>query len=428
MLGAVLAATVLAIFLFGIPLVVVVGRLLDESATLRIEREAVLASRSVPIGFVSSSDPVELPTSADGVAFGLYDLEGALVAGEGPARADAVTERALRDEVADSEVGEARVVAIPVTINEQVVGAVRAEQSTALGDARTRRILGWLAGLAAGVVGVGLLAGWVVAGRLTRPVLRLRDAAVRLGDGDFAVAISPSGVEELDEAARALQATALRLDELIARERTFTADVSHQLRTPLAGLRAAVETELAFPNEDTSQFLEDILDDVDRLDRTVTDLLELARSSRATVGSFRLSEVLEELEQTWKKPFQQAGRVLQVESGRFSPPAVGSTSAFRHILDVLVANGLRHGRGMVRVSVRVQEDSVAVYVTDEGAGFSDSPFDPARPLGEGRQRLGLQLAKRLADSMLARISLTRLGPRPEIVVTLRRADVRSRSD
>ncbi len=424
-LGAILGVAALAIVLFGTPLVVVVGRLLDEGAILRVEREAVLASRTVPADFASSSDPVELPTSSEGVVFGLYDAQGALVAGSGPATGDTVTLRALGNEVADTEVGETRVVAVPVAADEQVVGAVRAEQSTATGDARARRVLWWLFGLAVGVLAIAVLVGWLVASRLVRPVLRLRDAAVRLGDGDFAVEVPPSGVTELDEAGRAMTVTAERLDDLIARERRFTADVSHQLRTPLAGLRAGLETELAFPRSDPSQALEEAIGDIDRLDETVTDLLEFARTSQASGSEFHLSDVLGAMEEGWRRSFDRADRQLQIIGSRFVPPVRGSATALRHVLDVLVANALEHGDGAVTIQVRVEDESVTLSVADEGPGFSESPFNPSNGAsadGDLSTRLGLPLARRLVESMPGRLVITRLGPRPQIDVILRRAD------
>ncbi len=429
-LVAILVVAALAVVLFGAPLAVVVGRLLDEGATLRVEREAVLASRVVPADFATSGDPVELPGSSDGVVFGVYDTTGALVAGSGPPAADQVTTRALRNEVADTEVGETRVVAVPVAADEQVVGAVRAEQSTATGDARARRILWSLFGLAAGVLAIAVAVGWVVASRLARPVLRLRDAAVRLGDGDFAIDVPVSGVVELDDAGRALRVTAERLDVLITRERMVTADVSHQLRTPLAGLRAGIETELAFPRSDPSQALEEALGDIDRLDQTVTDLVAFARAAQATESEFRVSDVLGDAEEGWRRPFGRAGRPLRVSSARFVPAVRGSAAALRHALDVLVANALEHGDGAVTIDVDVDDQWVTLHVGDEGPGFLVSPFDAdsaASAEGDRSSRLGLPLARRLVQSMPGRITVARLGPRPRIDVTLQRADVEDNS-
>ena len=126
-----------------------------------------------------------------------------------------------------------------------------------------------LAALAVGVLMIGAAIGYVLAGRLARPVRRLRDAAVDLGDGDFTIDVPRSGVPELDQAGQAMTATARRLDDLVSRERAFSADASHQLRTPIAGLRAAIQTELAFPRPDRTEVLREAISDIDRLERTM---------------------------------------------------------------------------------------------------------------------------------------------------------------
>ncbi len=423
-LAAILGVTTLAVILFGIPLAVVIGRLLDESATVRVERQAVLAARSVPADFATGDDPVELAATADGVVFALYDTNGALVAGLGPAVADAVTTRALGNEVVDTEAGEARIVAVPISSDERVIGAIRAEQSTLDGDARAHRIFGWLLGLAMAVLGVGALVGWIVAGRLARPVRRLRDAAIQLGEGDFALDVPESDVSELDQAAEALTATARRLDALVTKERMFSSDVSHQLRTPIAGLRAVMETELAFPRADRNEVLHDALADLDRLERTVAELLAIARAPQATNRPFSVADVLSDLNRKWSGPFARAGRSLRVASARFTPLVEGSSMVLSHALDVLIDNALLHGAGEVEVDCRVGEDSVTIHVRDEGPGFESTTLEQAAtdngdvpPLG-----LGLPLAQRLVESMPGRLAVTRSGPRPQIDVVLQRAD------
>ena len=137
---AIISVTTIAVALFGIPLGIVIDRVVDEDATLRIERRAVLASRIVPDDFATNNDPVELPPPTDGIILALYDLDGRLVTGTGPAVADKTTSQALGNRVSDTEVSGLRIVAVPIAADEQVVGAIRAEQSTSTSDARTRAV------------------------------------------------------------------------------------------------------------------------------------------------------------------------------------------------------------------------------------------------------------------------------------------------
>jgi signal transduction histidine kinase len=274
------------------------------------------------------------------------------------------------------------------------------------------------------VIVVGAVTGYVVSGRLARPVLSLRDAAVRLGDGDFAIDVSESRVAEVDEAATALAATARRLEDLLQRERMFSSDVSHQLRTPVAGLRTALETELQFPREDPTEVLREALEDLDRLEKTIDELLSIARRHDGGQTSLSPVALFAELEAKWGKQFAAAGRELSIESGRGAPEVRASRSMLIHALDVLLDNALRHGSGRVGLDLEVGQDSATISVSDEGEGFpssmsSDSLFSPDPETSQG---LGLPLARRLVETMGGRMSVRGSGPGPRIDIVLARAD------
>ena len=417
-LAAILGVTTLAIILFGLPLALVVSRLVNEETTLRLERQAVLISRNVPGDFKAQSDPVEFPPSSDGIMIGLYDPAGNLVSGNGPSHADAITKRGLKNEVADGIVGDARIVSVPVSASEAVVGAIRAQQSIRVSSDRTRRIVEWLGGLALGVLVIGTAIGYVIAERLARPARRLRDAAVQLGDGDFTIDMPRSNIPELDDAAQAMTATARRLDDLVARERSFSGDASHQLRTPLAGLRAAIETEIEFPRTDPTEVLRESLVDIGRLEQTITELLAIARSANSNGESLDVSEVLTDIDARWRARFTAAGRPLIITASSGFPAIQGRPVILRHALDVLVDNTLNHGTGAVKIYAVVNTSSVTITVSDEGLGFSPTS-DNFSTLTESHG-LGLMLAHRLVTSLPARLIFRTSSANPEIDIVLKR--------
>lgn len=414
-LAAIVGVTAVAVVLFGLPLALAIRNFVDEDAALRVERAAVLASRDVPADFARATDPVELPPSTNGITLGLYDVSGRRVSGAGPGSADAPTAQALRNEIVESETNSVRVVAVPVAADEAVIGVIRAEQSRAASTSRSRRILAVLAALALLVLGVAAMIGSVVAGRLARPVRRLGDAAVRLGHGDFALDVPRSNVPELDRAAAAMMSTGRRLDDLLTRERAFSADASHQLRTPLAGLRAAIETELAFPRADPAIALREAVNDIDRLEATVNELLMIARSPTRSASSVVIADVLAEVEMRWSAQVKQAKRELVIGGSRFTPLVRGNGAALRHALDVLIENALLHGGGVIGVESNFTNDTVTISVTDDGPGFkSESPA-----VGHG---LGLPLAHRLIESMPGRLSIARSDTQPRVEILLQRAE------
>ena len=419
-LFAILSITTLAIVLFGVPLAVMVTRFVDREAALRVERQAVLASRDVPADFAASNDPVELPEPIDGISFALYNRDGRLVAGDGPSQADAATRQALANRVTDITASGARVVGVPVSANEQVIGVIRAEQSTAPSDARARRIIAWLGLLALAVLAIGAAIGYFVAGRLARPVRRLRDSAVKLGEGDFTVNVPRSRVPELDQAGQAITATAARLGDLVSRERSFSADASHQLRTPLAGLRAAIETEIEFPRPDSTAVLHEALTDIDRLERTIVELLTIARTPAQEQRSFELGRVLREIEATWHGPLAKLGRQLEIEMTIQTTEGLlvrGNAAMLRHALDALLDNAIQHGTGIVRIVDEVSVETVTISISDEGPA--------ARPTATGISELhghGLALARRLIEAMPGRLTVIDEGPSYRVELLLRRTN------
>ena len=415
---AILSIAVLAIALFAVPLAVLVERFVDEDANLRVERQAILVARVVPDDFATRRDNVELPTNTHGIELGIYDLHGTLVFGTGPRTADRATTGALANHVTEAETDAVRIVAVPLSADEQTIGAIRGEQSTAGSDARTQRIVLVLGFLAVGVVAVGAGIGYVIAGRLARPVRSLRDAAVRLGDGDFSLRVARSNIPEIDQAGVAMSATATRLDQLVASERSFSADASHQLRTPLAGLRTALETELAFPRPDSSVVLRESLEDVERLERTIRELLAIARTPRPDHGPVSLVQIFDEVNAAWHGRFAQIGRPLSVADAYDAPDIRGNPMMLRHALDVLLDNALTHGEGEVRIALHEGADAVTISVTDEGPGFPSQP--PAFDSSVSASGLGLPLARRLIEALPGRLVLHRTSRNPQIDIVLQR--------
>ncbi len=419
LVSSILGVTILAVVLFGFPLGLVVQRFVDEQAALRLERHAVLASRQVPTDFATNPDPVELPT-ADGITYGLYDRRGNRVAGQGPPRGDTLVAAALGNQIRQGEQGEARVAAIPIVDLEMVVGAMRASQPTTFTDRRAQRAVVLLVVLAVGVVAVGGVLARIVAGRLARPVKDLRDQAVRLGEGDFAITATPTGVPELDDAAVALVTTAKRLEDLMRRERAFSADASHQLRTPLAALRTNMETELQFPRASGSVVLTEALEDIARLEGTIDQLLAFARDSAIHDATTDVGLLLEGLRSQWNGPLARDGRPLVVLWPQEELRVEGSGAVLRQALDTIVDNAVAHGAGEVRIEARSTDGSVSISVTDQGQGFPSQPGEIGPEVTDATHGFGLSLAQRLLAADRGRLVIAHRGPNPVIELVLRR--------
>ena len=414
-----LLAVVLAVLVFGVPLAYVVNRLLLGDEQAELERLALRATVAVPAGIVSGGDAVELPKTEASMQLGVYDASGRLIAGTGPAGVGAQVRTALRGTVSDHGTDRDLVVAVPVSQNEHVVAVVRASSPRAAIAAQSRDV--WAA-----MVGFALLAFAAAAGlamvqarRLARPIERLEAVAEQLGGGNFSVRAEPSGIEEIDRAASALNKTAERLGDVVSREQAFAAHASHQLRTPLTGLRLTLDTALNTPGADLSQAARSAIQTADELSRTVDDVLSLTRAGVEPARPLDLTELLVDAERRWHGLLAAEGRPLRLQLHE-PPLARASEAAVRQIVDVLIDNAYRHGRGAVVITAREANEAAAIDVQDDGrtTGVDLLPDGaPAQAWSTG-QRLGLSLARRLAEAEDGRLLHARTEQRTRLTLLL----------
>jgi signal transduction histidine kinase len=405
---AVLAA-VLAITLFGVPLAYAVAQsfLGDEAA--EAEHVADVAAIGVAAHLAKNEPVTSLPPSGSDVALALYTPDGTLVTGPGPDRADNVVRAAFAGRVTtDPDAPGGLAVAVPVTDGTTVTGVIRG--ATPYHGVWLRITGAWAVMLALGAVAVG--ATWLLARRqarrLSAPLESLAGAAQRLGEGDFSVRTTASGIPEIDAAGSALNVTADRLDDLVGRERAFSSTASHQLRTPLTGLRLTLETALVAPEPAQRAAVIRALESADRLERTIVDLLSLARHTPADRAVLPLPALVADWTSAWAPVLAGLDRELRVHVAPSLPAGRASEAAVRQVVDVLLDNAVVHGAGTVALVVRDAGATVAIDVSDEGEG----PTEPdevfrsraAAPPGHG---IGLALARALAEAEGGRLVLGR---------------------
>jgi signal transduction histidine kinase len=419
-LGVAVLTAVLAVALFGSALAWSVHRLYYADERGELERLALLGALAVPAGIGTSADPVELPATEQSVRLGIYDRSGRRLAGEGPATADAATDGALAGHVTDTSADEI-VVAVPVISDENVVAAARASSARSVVQHRLYRTWAGMFGLAVIAGACASVLAAMQARRLARPLHGLADVAQELGGGNFAARARDSGVDDIDRAGHALNQTAERLADMITRERAFTTHASHQLRTPLTSLRLCLESALKTPGADLRQATAEAIVHSDRLSSTIDDVLNLARGAAGELESMDLDTVLNDLPGRWQAGFAAQGRSLDVQQ-QATPPARASAPAVRQILDVLIDNALRHGRGTVTVLCRPSTDgAIAIDVTDEGttggvALLSAGPGTTPVPVEAGH--FGLALAASLAEAQGGRLLHARTEPTTRVSLLL----------
>ena len=411
-LRATFAAVVCAMLLFAIPLAVAAFQLYQQDEVRELERLAEHVAVMVPAEVHSARDAMVLPPTESDTRLGVYDTAAHRVWGAGPATGDAPVTAALQGRISSLNHGQDLVVAVPVGSGDQVRAAVRA--SAHASDPLRRAVITWLGMLALAMLALAVAALVAIRSsqRLARPLEVLASIAGRLGSGDFSARAPGSAVPEIDAVGGVLNRAAERIAGLLERERAFSADASHQLRTALAGVRLELDSALQRHEIDPYAAMRAAMESVDRMEHTVVDLLALARDMPVR-GHLDIAAVLAEVERRWRGELAAAGRPLRVVVDEDLPEAVGSSAAARQVLDVLVANAATHGRGEVLVRVRDAAGVPAIDVEDEGSGIPEGleVFDRRCPgaLGHG---IGLALARSLAEAEGGRLLLARRSPHP----------------
>ena len=416
---AIAAVAVVSVLALALPLARALQVENRTEELLRLSRDAAAATRQIDISAAPRDDPIELPP-ADAL-LAVYGRDGRRIAGDGPGRAPALARTVLRTGRPAEAAGDGRLVAVvPLYAGERVTGALRAERSDARAAAATRHAWRVLGLVALAIIAAAIVAAIVLGRRLTAPLERLADDAERLGHGDFAVRPVASGIREIDAVGGALDTTAQRLDALVQRERAFTADASHQLRTPLQALRIELEG-MELRGVEAPELVPAIAQ-VDRLQGTVATLLALARDATVPDAEADVGDVLDVLTERWTGPLARDGRPLRLAVPAVAPHAAASRAVVEEILEVLLDNAHRHGEGAVTVSARSWPGWVGIDVADEGPGLGDDPeacFE--RSPGDDGHGIGLALARSLAHAEAGRLT-ARAGAAPVVSLILRAPD------
>lgn len=268
---------------------------------------------------------------------------------------------------------------VPTVRNGVPTGAVRATQSYEAVRNEMREDALALLGLGLGALLLGLAVAWVLASGLARPLATLAATARRIASGDLEARARPTGSREHREVAEEFNEMAERLGQALAAQRDFAGNASHQLRTPLTGLKLRLEAA-AYKTDDPAvrRDLDAAERETDRLERLLADLLTLARDSeRGHDGDeVELGAVVRAAGERWAERARAEGRRIEVTPGE-EVWVSASASDLAAILDNLIENAITYSKADARVELSRGRAGESAYLTvdDEGPGVPSEEIE-----------------------------------------------------
>ncbi|MFG3439563.1 sensor histidine kinase [Nonomuraea sp. NPDC047897] len=247
-------------------------------------------------------------------------------------------------------------------------------------------------------------ATWLIMGKALRPVSKMQAELDEITASDLSRRVTPPAGDELAGLAGSINGTLARLERSADQQRQFASDASHELRTPIAGLRAQLESAQLYPDDtDLGSLVKSALRDTDRLEAIITDLLLLARiGSQVDVARERV-----DLAQLVREELSVRKDRIPVRLAIEDHAEVdGVRLQLARVLTNLLDNAQRHADQYVRVSVGRQDDMAVLAVENDGVEIADGDreriferftrLDAARSRDAGGTGLGLAIARDVA--------------------------------
>ena len=281
------------------------------------------------------------------------------------------------------------------------------------------------------VLGATGVLGWLAWIGVVLPIRRIASTIAVFGHGNFSLRVQTRREDEIGQLGRSFNQMAERLERLILNERRLLADISHELRSPLARLKFAVK--LARTSQDSNAALDRIERDINRMACLVADLLEITSveddPALQEMSPVPLREVVDEVVRDCSVEADFRGFGIQVE-GALSGALTSNRELLRRAVENVLRNAIRYSPrdSAIRVTLAEADHKVLVVVRDYGPGVSPEflgrIFDPffrveeARVASGGGSGLGLSIAKRAVQLHRGTIVAENASPGLRICITI----------
>jgi signal transduction histidine kinase len=360
--------------------------------------------------------------------FALADAEGCIAVGHGPFHVgDPATAQELED-------------GTPIIVNGERVGTALLAQPPPELDPRERQYLqGTNRALLIGAIGAGataLLIGILLSRNFLRPLTELTQAITAMKHGDLSQQVLVRTQDELGELARTFNQMSAEIHRANQLRKQMTADIAHDLRTPLMVISGYLEAMRDGTLPPTQERFEAMNQEALLLKRLVEDLRTL---SLADAGELKLvyqavqpRELLEQVKQSFEPIADEQHIALRVEAGDELPSLNVDRERMVQVLANLVSNAMRYtpSEGSITLRAQKQQDHVQIIVTDTGAGIPADKLqniferfyrvDTSRHENQGESGLGLAIAKSIVEAHQGTIAAeSRVNVGTSMIITLR---------
>jgi two-component system sensor histidine kinase BaeS len=305
---------------------------------------------------------------------------------------------------------------IPIRVRSQTVGQLVTFENPPAGPeqplmlAVNRVLLG--TALTAGAVGLAI--ALLLSRSLTSPLRHLTGAVQRFARGERSIGLPKPSGDEVGDLTRSFQGMMSEVERQEALRKEMTADIAHELRTPLSVIRANLDalTDGVYPL--TKDNLAPIRESAELLDRLIEDLrtLELADAGQLALekSAVDLARLIERTAARFAPRAESRSQRIEILPMERGPAANADPQRLEQILGNLIDNALRHtpDGGVVRLSAKSEGSGVRIDVEDSGPGIPPDSIeriferfyrlDPGRSRSEGGSGLGLAIARKLAEA------------------------------
>ena len=257
------------------------------------------------------------------------------------------------------------------------------------------------------MLGASILLCWLAAVYVVSPIRQIAGSISKFGEGDLALRFQVQRSDEIGTLAKAFNSMAERIQTLFLSEQRLLADVSHELRSPLARLHFSVK--LARRAADRDAALDRIKRDVDRLSTLASSLVEMARAEgghpRQALEQVSINQLVEETISDCSVEVEARGGCIKLSS-QTGLSVLGNAELLHRAVENVLRNAIRYSPecNAIDVELQLRHQTVSIAIRDYGPGIPeeflarifDSFFrtEEARDSGSGGVGLGLAIAKR----------------------------------